>query len=278
MPKHYWLLGCMLLLTCCAPAPEKFAIYYGDKADAHALRSYDTLVFDAEQHPPLPPLRNAPRTILAYLSIGEVRDDQTQALEKLKKAGALWGKNPHWGSHYVDISHAVWHDDILNRQIPSIIAKGFDGIMLDTADSALAQGTARGVNNHHQLVTIICSINQHYPALKIMLNRGLDVIAPVAPCIDFLLVESAMINFDLALQAGKSYPQDILAQHVSFLQQVAQKYLDLKIYTVDYWNSKDVNGILHIYKKQRDWGFIPYVATPDLKQLLQEPPPGAATP
>lgn len=270
----------MGLLTNCAPAPAvqgphqpKFIVYYDDKLEAAAFDAYDVVVFDDVSHPTLETLRNRDRDILGYLSIGEVRGEEKAIIKKLDKAGALWGQHPYWKSYYVDTTNATWQNHLIDERVPAILDAGFNGIMIDTTDSALAQGDQRNINTYDELVNIICTIRQKHPSIKIMLNRGLDIVPAVGKCIDYVLAESIYINFDLASGVGTVYPQPALEQHVSFLQQVAQKQLGLVVFTLDYWNPKDVDGIVHIYKKQRDWGFIPYVATPDLKQFISEPLP-----
>lgn len=271
----------LLFLAACAVSPKPvygpalptFAVYYGDTAPASDFAPYDVIVFDDATHPPLAPLRDRPRQILAYVSLGELRQDKADILATLEAEGALWGQHPYWQSYYVDITHPAWEHYLLYEQLPAIMAKGFDGVMLDTVDSALAKGITCKVNTYDYLVKIITAIRAKYPDIKIMINRGLPLISAIHDSIDYILAESIYINFNLASGEGKIYPQAQLEQNVSFLQQAALKYSGLVVYSLDYWNPEDADGILHIYKKQRGWGFVPYVATPDLKRLIIEPKP-----
>jgi hypothetical protein len=280
MRKFTTLLGLLGLTACAAPIepPEyygpalpRFVVYYDDALPAETFAPYHLIVFDDVDHPPLQPLRDRKRVILGYMSLGEIRADKKDMIAQLQQAGALWGTNPIWKSHYVDITSPIWQHHLIFEQIPAILADGFDGVMLDTSDSVLDQGRRRKVNVYDPLVNLICSIKIAHPGIKVMLNRGFEVVPTVGNCIDYLLAESIYIHFDLASGDAKVYPQAQLEPSVSFLQQAAAKHQNLSVFTLDYWYPEDADGILRIYKKQRSWGFIPYVATPDLKRHLPEP-------
>jgi hypothetical protein len=45
----------------------------------------------------------------------------------------------------------------------------------------------------------------------------------------------------------------------------------LRLFTLDYWDPEDSDGLAEIYRAQRCAGFIPYVATPDLTRIVPEP-------
>lgn len=252
------------------PNLPKFVIYYGHQEPPETFDPYDIIVFDREKHPDLAPLRNRPRQILAYVSIGEIHAHNPDRT-RLDQAGAILSQNEIWKSYYVDVRHGMWEHFFLTHYIPDVIHQGFDGIMIDTADSALWMGEQHKVNTYDSLVKIIQSIRKSHPSLKIMLNRGFPLLSSVGDDINYLLAESILIDFDLRSNVGKLYPQDVLVRHVSFLQQAAQIHSGLAVFTLDYWNPQDVDGILRIYKNQRGWGFIPYVATPDLKRVVPEP-------
>lgn len=252
------------------PNLPRFMVYYGHEEAPETFDPYDIIVFDREKHPDLAPLRNRPRQILAYISIGEVHPHNPDR-HKLNDAGAVLSRNEIWKSYYVDVRHPMWEHLVLTHYIPDVIEQGFDGIMIDTADSALWMGEQHKINTYDSIVKIIQSIRKPHPTLKIMLNRGFPLLSSLGGDINYLLAESILIDFDLHSNVGKPYPQDVLAQHVSFLQQAAQIHSGLAVFTLDYWNPQDVDGILRIYKNQRGWGFIPYVATPDLKRVVQEP-------
>jgi endo-alpha-1,4-polygalactosaminidase (GH114 family) len=48
------------------------------------------------------------------------------------------GKNDNWGSLVIDMRSPKWQGILLDIVIPKVLAQGFDGIFLDTIDSAMA--------------------------------------------------------------------------------------------------------------------------------------------
>ena len=43
---------------------------------------------------------------------------------------------------------------------------------------------------------------------------------------------------------------------------------DLKLFSLDYWSPRDPEGIARIYAEARRNGFVPYVATIDLTEIV----------
>ena len=45
----------------------------------------------------------------------------------------------------------------------------------------------------------------------------------------------------------------------------------LRLFSLDYWEPQDRDGIARLYAEQRANGFVPYVATPDLTRIVPSP-------
>jgi hypothetical protein len=60
-------------------------------------------------------------------------------------------------------------------------------------------------------------------------------------------------------------------EQVNILHHAQEINPALKVYTLDYWDPKDTKTIASIYKTERANGFIPYVATISLTELVHEP-------
>ena len=46
---------------------------------------------------------------------------------------------------------------------------------------------------------------------------------------------------------------------------------NLRLFSLDYWDPNDKENIAKIHAEERANGFIPYVATPDLTQIVLPP-------
>jgi len=267
-----------LCLTCGAPASatetERWAAYYGDTATTETLQPYQVLVLDSDRHPPIASLRQQRRLLLGYLSIGEAESYRSY-YPRLQKARLLLTPSKEWEGHeLIDVRNPYWTALVIEELIPAILHKGFDGVMLDTADSPIdfeaKQSAGQGLSN--AVVALIRTIRMHYPHMPIMLNRGFAVLPHVAQEVDMVLAESIIAGADEKNTEPRRHAEQDTASAVALLKEAQTQAPHLKIYTLDYWPQEDEEGIKAIYTAQREHGFIPYVAaTVDLQGPVPEP-------
>lgn len=270
-----------LLLCCigCAPAikpaaneNERWAIYYDKKVPAEMFKNYDLVVFDRTYYPDFKKLKGK-TTVLAYVSAGEVHDTQP-VYKTLVKKNALLGKQEHWNSYIVDLGVPEWRDAVL-AQVDDAMKKGFDGVMLDTIDSPIVTAAKKSPKAELQAqadaVKLIVEIRLHYPHAKLMLNRGFSILPVVAPAIDYALAESTLVQTDISTGQSSFFPPNSYQFVIGKLEEARMRAPGLKIYTLDYWNQDDVQGLHKIYATQRAQGFSPYVSTLDLRHYTPEP-------
>jgi len=73
---------------------------------------------------------------LAYVSVAET-DTRWPNWPALQNQPFIVEPNPDWPANVrVDIRDPRWQDRLLREDIPPLIARGFDGVMLDTIDTA----------------------------------------------------------------------------------------------------------------------------------------------
>lgn len=254
-------------------AMDRWVAYYNDTLPASAFAEYDLVVFDREHHPDFSGLLGQSKrpTILAYVSMGEVHGHEKALRAMLREEGAILGKNERWNSYIVDITHPIWHAHLLDELLPDVVAQGFDGVMLDTLDSALHAEGQDKAELYLTAVQLIREIRARYPQMRIMLNRGYEILPYVANSVDYALAESVYFSYDPATNVSTRQPSSATQPFVDILQQARANAPKLQVFTLDYWHAEDSSGIFRVYKEQRGRGFIPYVATPDLRQLVPEP-------
>lgn len=276
--NRYLILIVIIAIVACVPITQKhgdiarWTAYYDSKLEADAFRGQDLVIFDRLHHPDFKAL-SGETLVFAYVSIGELHDDSPEK-PALEKAGALLKANARWKSHVVDIRHALWQPLVL-AAIEDATAQGFDGVMLDTIDSPLAwarnESSEASTEMQQSALALIRAIREAHPGLKIILNRGLEILPEAADQLDFILAESILTNPDdstgqFALVSPNSY-----AQAATQLHQVVALNPQLHVLTLDYWDLGDGLGLEHIYSTQRANGFIPYVTSQDLRQFTPEP-------
>ena len=88
--------------------------------------------------PAAPAQSNFPRETmrLGYLSVGEA-DPRRPYWNEVRGAPFLVEPDPSWPENVrVDVRDRNWQELLLTREIPRLLDQGFDGLMLDTIDTA----------------------------------------------------------------------------------------------------------------------------------------------
>jgi uncharacterized protein (TIGR01370 family) len=266
------LISFLYIISATSANAEKWMVYYSDKLPPSAFEKYDLLVFDSEYHPYLPPLNQTNKTILGYISLGEVEGHRF-FYKRIRQKGILMQENPFWkGSYYVDVRDQRWGKFIIEEVIPYILKKGFDGLFFDTLDNQIELERANPEKYAGMVeasINLIKAIRKHFPDIKIMLNRAYQIAPEVANDIDMILGESVFADYDFENKTYNLVEEDLYRKQVDMLQAVRGINESLKIYTLDYWNPDDKEGIQKIYNEQRANGFIPLVSTIDLHQIIE---------
>lgn len=257
------------------PAP-RFAVYYTDTLPASAFFSYDVLVFDSHAHPDLAPLKARGKKIFGYLSLGEAADYR-HGYRSVENEGLLLKNSAvtSWGSRVIDVRKPQWAAYVVEELIPDLVRRGFDGLMLDTLDTAEAVEAldpAANAGMRMAMARLVRLIRLHYPNLKIMVNRGFSLLPEIAEDIDAVLAESIYTVYDTKTGEHRLQPEEHYRSVSEMLQRLHEEYPKIAIYTLDYWPETDGEAIRAIYAAQRAQGFIPYVSTHDLQQLREEAP------
>ncbi len=255
-------------------AKVRWLVYYSDKASPDAFREYQVIVLQSENYPALRPRVGRGKTLLGYLSLGEVEQDR-EYFADVKAEKILLQENENWkGSYFVDLRDPRWTKRVLDQLIPGILRRGFDGLFFDTLDNAphLEQTDPdryRGMTA--AAVSLVRAIRLRYPGIKIMLNRAYEILPQVEQQIDMELGESVFADYDFGTKPYRLVQRDLYREQVKLLQAVQKRRPGLKIFTLDYWDPADIAGIARIYREQRANGFEPYVATVELDRIVREP-------
>lgn len=267
---------CAALLCTHAPAwasEERFVVYYADTAPAEAFSTFQLVILDSDNHPPLKSIRKNGKTTLGYVSLGEIEPSRPY-FNAMREAGVLLTENKTWGSRMVDIRKEAWRNHVLERVVPHILNKGFDGVFLDTLDSPIEierrYPTAyKGLRQAS--VTLVKTLRQRYPDIKIMMNRAYAILPQVAGDIDMVLGECVYSDYDFARKEYFTVAPELYRQQVQILHRAKELNPHLAVYTLDYVEKGDAAAIARIYRQQRKNGFIPYVATVALDEIVHEP-------
>ncbi len=266
--------ACVRPATSLAAASDRFVICYAAEIPATALASCRWAVLDADHHPDLSTLHATGATTYGYISVGEIERTRGHFAEAAA-AGLLLDANPNWpDSRYVDLRRPEWEALLLDRILPAVLDQGFDGVFLDTLDDAAfleARNPAHCAGMTQAAARLVRAMHQRFPAARLMLNRGYEIQPLVADALDSVLAESVYGGYDFSRKRCRAQtPADVRWQ-LDRLAELRRRAPEVRIFTVDYWDPRDLAGQRRIYAQQRRNGFIPYVATVDLQHVVPEP-------
>ncbi len=251
-----------------------WAVYYHNSLPPEAFDSYSLVVLDSDAHPDISPLLESGKTVLGYISLGEVAEYRSWYKE-VENKGLLLRENQFWpGSYLIDLRDQRWTKKVIEELIPNILKQGFSGIFIDTMDNAselerIDPVKYRGMTS--SAADLIKAIRLNYPEIKIMLNRGYDLLPLVGDVIDITLGESVYSTYNHGTKSYELVNKKLYKQQVKILHNAARKFPSLQIYTLDYCDPKDEERIKTIYSTQRSNGFTPFVSTIALDKLIKEP-------
>jgi uncharacterized protein (TIGR01370 family) len=272
-----------LVATGCKPTPTwlaakaasaggvKWIVFYGETADEQVLSAYDLVVLDPMFKGSKPAITQTGARLCGYLSLGEIRTVDP-CYDRLDPA-ALLEENPAWPStRRIDVRHRSWTNLVLHEIIPSIVAKGFTGLLLDTLDTPpylerLDPAGKRGMRQ--AAVDLVGAIRRTYPDLLLIMNRGYELLPNVADQLDAIMVESLLTTTDAG--GYKWNEQSEVALQLSLLGPALNRRERLPILSLDYWEPEDVATIKKIYLREHTLGHHAYVATRLLDTIIPRP-------
>lgn len=250
-----------------------WGIDYSARTDPAMARQFDLLVLEPQHGRPIAPLRGPGAALLGYVSFGEVERTRPY-FGRLSDAGVLGDANPNWpDACMVDLRRAEWRDLLLQKVIPDILARGFDGIFIDTMDNAEAMERDDPAANAGMIAaaaTLLAAVRARFPSIRIMLNRGY-VVAPLATgSFDILLGEACASRWNFATKSYELTSDADWLWQAERMRAARRANPALMLATLDYWDPDDLRQVANLYARARSAGFAPYVATLALDRLLPE--------
>ncbi len=243
---------------------------YNENASPTDISKFDLAVVDADAHPDLTAIKKTNTILIGYVSLGEVGDYRWYWKHIANKSWIL-EKNPNWNSNMIDVRAQEWQDWLIDKIIPRILADGFDGLFLDTID------TAEYLEKYHpkhkypgaqkRMIQLIKAIRKKFPTIYIIANRGFSMLSKIGSAIDGVVAESifSTIEFNENQNARLRTSDEYNIETKKLLS--VKKKCNLLVLTLDYVESENKLNIKNIISTSRQFGFIPYISTAKLDSV-----------
>ena len=200
--------------------------------------------------------------IYAYVSIGEI----SSKVEEYKYIKSEWiiSTNPAWQSEVLDIKNSEYHNFLFKHIIDPILALGFKNLFFDTLDSYNIAVKTESERKLYELVLskLLHKIHKKYPEVKLILNRGFEIIDRVSTFIEAVLFES--YYFGLGSEPGKYKKISDADREWLHIYIDKIKELGIDVIALDYLDEKEMSRANEAIKIIRANGMIPYVSNRDL--------------
>lgn len=247
-------------------AGPSVAFFYGAQPPWDELKAFDVVVVEPDHVPD--PRRHADSrsALFAYVSVGEV----TTARGYYKDMPASWriGENTAWGSAVVDQSQPEWPAFFAERVVRRLVEAGYQGLFLDTLDSfhLVAKTDEARTRQQNGMIALVRELRRRYPQLKLMFNRGFEILPAVHSEAYAVAAESLYRGWDNAARSYREVPPADREWLLGQLNRVKNEYR-LPVIAIDYVAPAERALARKTAERIKALGFIPWVSNPELDAL-----------
>ncbi|ERJ18925.1 PelA protein [Salinisphaera shabanensis E1L3A] len=243
------------------------AIYYGNDVPVAMLDQFDWAVVESEHmgEGQLDALEQYGTQAFAYVSLGEA--EHWRAGETLPNE-AFKARNEGWNSQAADLTRKEWGDYIINKRIRPLWSEGYRAVFLDTLDSYRLFATDdESVKAQQQaLVALIKRIRTEFPGVKLLLNRGFEILDQVRSDIVGVAAESLYKSWDVRTQSYRDVKPEDTQYVLDRLREVRNDY-GLPAIAIDYVDPADRDTARATARRIADDGIVPWVSNGALNQV-----------
>jgi uncharacterized protein (TIGR01370 family) len=205
---------------------------------------------------------------LAYLSVGEA-DRQKAYWASIRNRPFLVESDPNWPDNVrVDIRDRAWQRLLLEQEVPRLIGRGFQGLMLDTIDTISYlenKDPVRFAGSRKALRSWLSDVRRRYPDIVLLVN-GSEALADAGPFVDGYVVEGVFATYDFG---RRDYRATTPAERAWKLAQIerAQSAARRPVFAIEYASVGDIALARWATFESANRGFRPYVTVKDVNVL-----------
>ena len=248
-----------------AAAPN-IALYYGADIPWDELAAFDIAVVEPDHAGVLKSRAAGPTQYFAYVSLGEIHPSRAYA----KEFPAAWklGENTAWGSMVVDQSASEWPEWIISHAFAPLWAAGYRGFFLDTLDSfnLVAKDAAQRQAQQEGLERVITEVARRFPGVKLIFNRGFEILPKVHDKAYAVAAESLYRGWDAGAKQYREVPLADRDWLLGQLNRVKDEY-KLPVLAIDYVAPGERDLARTTARRIEALGFIPWVTNPAIDLL-----------
>lgn len=262
--------------TSCAskrlPKIKSWLCFYGSELPEDTPR-YDLYIFSNKFFPDFSAIKKKRKKtkVVGYISVGEITVENP-SFDKIRDEKILIDENKNWpGSYRANIADDKWQNYLLDEVVPEILGRGFDGLFLDTIDTAQYLEIDKKMRGQIQgAVNLIKKMREKFPDIVIILNGGLFMIDQVGKEIDAVVVEDVYTLYDFETKEYRlATPEWTRERMIPLLK--FQKRFKKPVLSLDYLPENDEKAIKMVKNNAKRDGFVPYISDIHLQKIFFHP-------
>jgi len=240
--------------------------YYGSAPLPDELALFDLIVIDPAAAHDLKNRAFPPESVYGYVSLGEMRKDDP--LSSQLDLSWIKGGNPTWQSHAMDQTASGWRQFFINRIVAPLRDKGIRNVFIDTMDSyqLFAKTPEDRSRQEAAMIATIKELKAKYPDMRIMLNRGFEVIEPLKDVVSGMAVESLFRSWHQADQRYGEVSENDRTWLLGQIRRVRDTF-GIPVVVIDYVAPAERELARRTAKQISDLGFVPCITSGSLTTL-----------
>ncbi|NTV68997.1 MAG: hypothetical protein HGA71_02505 [Azonexaceae bacterium] len=232
------------------------ALYYGKALPLAEFKAFDIVVVDPDHgHEPLD-YRRPYSQLYAYAAVAEAHPGRPY-FPKIPDAWKI-ARNADWGSVVIDQSPADWPVFFAEQVIAPLWAKGYRGFFLDTLDAYRLAARFDEKAQQAGLIRVIETLHERFPGIKLILNRGFEIVPSVRDKIEMVAAESLFRGWNARTGQYIEVPPGDRDWLLGQLKTIHERD-GLPILAIDYVPPHDRATTRATAEKIRQLGFTPWV-------------------
>lgn len=267
----FYFILCGLVLLSCAPVwaasppvPFSIAMYYAHHLPVDELKAFDVVVADPDSGASPSSFNNNHSEMFAYVSLGEV--DPGRAATKGMDKKWFIGSNKTWKTDIVDTSNPEWRAYFIDKVVAPLWRAGYRGFFVDTLDSyRLAVQPGDFPRMEAGMVATLLELRQRFPGVKLILNRGFELVGRLKGEIFAVAAESLFQGHDPESGNYRQVPEKERQWLLARFQEVLEA--GVPVIAIDYVSPDQRDLARSTAAKIKELGIIPWVTDKDLASL-----------
>ncbi|MDE2293078.1 MAG: endo alpha-1,4 polygalactosaminidase [Elusimicrobia bacterium] len=267
-----------LLLALAAPASaaarpslagaRRWACFYGADLSSASWRSLDLAVVDPDNY--RGPLATGP-VRLAYVSAGEA-DDRRAWWPRVQGKPFLVEPDPDWpGAMRADVRDPAWRA-LVEEQVSSALARGYDGVMLDTLDVAEyleSSAPVRFAGSIDAAASLVADLRLRHPDAVLVVNNALAPLSrpAAAAAVDGVVAEDVFTRCPPGDKPCAPTPEPDSGLKARALSALRARGTPVFVLLYSRFDQRRARWVQKAAARCRRLGFFPYLAAPDLGRL-----------